>query len=70
VSQLSTTRRQRAVGTTYNTIDEEHSHYFEAQIAQQFDAVIHIDHTSPLAPLEIVKMVDLEKMEPVADFGV
>jgi hypothetical protein len=28
------------------------SHYFHARIAQQFDAVIHLDETHALEPLE------------------
>ena len=31
---------------------ERASHYFRARIADQFDAVIHIDTTSALMPLE------------------
>jgi erythromycin esterase-like protein len=29
------------------------SHYFEAALATQFDAVIHFDHTRALEPLEL-----------------
>jgi hypothetical protein len=31
---------------------ERQSHYFDAQMAQQFDAIIHIDRTEALTPLD------------------
>ncbi len=31
---------------------ERQSHYFDARLADQFDAVIHFDETSALQPLE------------------
>jgi hypothetical protein len=31
---------------------ERQSHYFDARIADQFDAVIHFDQTEALEPLE------------------
>jgi erythromycin esterase-like protein len=43
---------QRAIGVIYKPESERISHYFEARIAQQFDAVIHIDRTKALIPLE------------------
>ncbi|MEW2257865.1 erythromycin esterase family protein [Streptomyces sp. NPDC047869] len=36
----------------YRPRTERQSHYFRARVADQFDAVIHIDETRALEPLE------------------
>jgi hypothetical protein len=36
----------------YQPRTERHSHYFRADLARQFDAVVHIDRTDALDPLE------------------
>jgi hypothetical protein len=36
----------------YRPETERASHYFHARLADQFDAVIHIDETPALEPLE------------------
>ncbi len=43
---------ERAIGVIYRPESERQSHYFHADVARQFDAVIHIDHTNALQPLE------------------
>lgn len=43
---------ERAIGVIYRPETERVSHYFEARISDQFDAVIHIDRTLALIPLE------------------
>jgi erythromycin esterase-like protein len=43
---------ERAIGVIYRPDTERQSHYFHAQVARQFDAVIHIDRTRALEPLE------------------
>ncbi len=45
-------RLERAIGVIYRPATERVSHYFRASLAAQFDAVIHIDRTSALEPLE------------------
>jgi erythromycin esterase-like protein len=45
-------RLQRAIGVIYRPETERWSHYFEACLPQQFDAIIHLDETSALEPLE------------------
>jgi erythromycin esterase-like protein len=45
-------RLERAIGVIYLPRTERQSHYFEARIADQFDAVIHFDETNALTPLE------------------
>jgi erythromycin esterase-like protein len=43
---------QRFIGVIYRPQTEYLSHYYHALIAQQFDAVIYIDQTSAVKPLE------------------
>jgi erythromycin esterase-like protein len=43
---------ERAIGVIYRPETERASHYFEASLAEQFDAVIHIDETRAVEPLE------------------
>jgi erythromycin esterase-like protein len=43
---------ERAIGVVYRPRTERHSHYFEARVAQQFDAVVHLDRTRAVEPLE------------------
>jgi len=45
-------RLERAIGVLYLARSERQSHYFNAQMAQQFDAIIHIDRTEALVPLD------------------
>ena len=45
-------RLQRAIGVIYRPETERLSHYFHAHLPAQFDAVIHIDETRALRPLE------------------
>jgi erythromycin esterase-like protein/predicted phosphoribosyltransferase len=45
-------RLERAIGVVYRPQTERFSHYFHARLADQFDAVVHIDRTTALEPLE------------------
>ena len=45
-------RLQRAIGVIYRPETERQSHYFETTLPDQFDAIIHVDHTRALEPLE------------------
>jgi erythromycin esterase-like protein len=45
-------RLQRAIGVIYRPETERQSHYFETRVAQQFDAMIHLDVTRALEPLD------------------
>jgi erythromycin esterase-like protein/predicted phosphoribosyltransferase len=49
---LASARLQRAIGVIYRPRTERQSHYFRARPADQFDAVIHIDETRALEPIE------------------
>jgi erythromycin esterase-like protein len=50
---LNQERLERAIGVVYLPQSERVSHYFHARLADQFDAVIHIDQTTAVQPLEI-----------------
>ena len=45
-------RLERAIGVVYRPATERISHYFEARLAGQFDAVVHVDETTAVEPLE------------------
>jgi erythromycin esterase-like protein len=50
--RLRSARLQRAIGVVYRPDTERQSHYFRGRTAEQFDAVIHIDETRAVEPLE------------------
>ncbi len=56
---LAIPRLERAIGVIYRPQTERGSHYFHARLADQFDAVIHVDHTRALEPLERTSLWDL-----------
>jgi erythromycin esterase-like protein len=43
---------ERAIGVIYRPETERVSHWFHARMGRQFDAVIHLDRTSAVEPLE------------------
>lgn len=43
---------ERAIGVIYRPHTERESHWFHARLPQQFDAVIHIDQSTAVEPLE------------------
>ena len=45
-------RLERAIGVIYRPDTERWSHYFDARISDQFDAVIHFDETRAVEPLD------------------
>jgi erythromycin esterase-like protein len=49
---LTAARLERAIGVIYRPDTERLSHYFRCRVSNQFDAVIHIDETRALEPLE------------------
>lgn len=49
---LEKPRLERAIGVIYRPESERTSHYFEAQLTHQFDAVIHVDETRAVEPLD------------------
>jgi erythromycin esterase-like protein len=49
---LERPRLERAIGVIYRPKTERASHYFEARLPDQFDAVIHMDETHAVEPLD------------------
>ncbi|UVS77359.1 erythromycin esterase family protein [Actinokineospora sp. UTMC 2448] len=49
---LESARLERAIGVIYRPGTERQSHYFRTRLPRQFDAVIHVDETRALQPLE------------------
>jgi erythromycin esterase-like protein len=52
VTALRKPRMERAIGVVYLPETERTSHYFHACLPDQFDAVLHVDHTRAVEPLE------------------
>jgi erythromycin esterase-like protein len=45
-------RLERAIGVIYQPQTERQSHWFGASAARQYDALVHIDSTRAVEPLE------------------
>jgi len=56
-------RLERAIGVIYRPETERISHYFSARLPDQFDAVIHIDRSRAVEPLDRVQPADQEAPE-------
>jgi len=52
IGELKQARLERAIGVIYRPESERISHYFYARLSDQFDAVIHLDQTRAVEPLE------------------
>nr|WP_090280517.1 erythromycin esterase family protein [Mycolicibacterium komanii]CRL76633.1 erythromycin esterase-like enzyme [Mycolicibacterium komanii] len=50
---LDVVRLSRAIGVIYLPATERQSHYYHVRPGEQFDAIIHIDRTRALEPLEV-----------------
>src|SRR5258708_13440047 len=48
---LRSARLERAIGVVYRPQTERQSHYMRARLADQFDAVIHVEETRSAEPL-------------------
>jgi erythromycin esterase-like protein len=60
--ELRQERLERAIGVVYRPETERISHYFYASLPVQFDAVIHVDQTRALRPLEKHAEAHLEEV--------
>lgn len=49
---LGDPRLHRAIGVIYRPQSERHSHWFAASLPHQYDALVHLDHTRAVEPLE------------------
>ncbi len=54
----ATSLLERAIGVIYRPHTERASHWFHARMPQQFDAVVHLDHTTAVEPLEPTSLWD------------
>ena len=63
-------RLQRAIGVVYSPVTERTSHYFHARLAAQFDALLHIDETSAVEPLEITSEWETGEVAETYPWGV
>jgi erythromycin esterase-like protein len=52
LARLPSRYLERAIGVIYRPDTERQSHYFRADVAKQFDALVHIDRSTALQPLE------------------
>jgi protein-L-isoaspartate(D-aspartate) O-methyltransferase len=66
-SQLGRERLERAIGVIYRPETELASHYFRANLSQQFDEYIWFDQTSAVTPLATAELKGLPDTYP---FGV
>lgn len=65
-SVLRIPRLERAIGVIYRPEMERVSHYFQARLPDQFDALIHLDETRAVQPVE--RLVPLPEHELPATF--
>jgi protein-L-isoaspartate(D-aspartate) O-methyltransferase len=67
IKGLGKRRLERAIGVIYRPETERASHYFEANLPQQFDEYIWFDDTSAVTPLDTAEIKGLPDTYP---FGV
>ncbi|HEY7253593.1 MAG TPA: erythromycin esterase family protein [Methylomirabilota bacterium] len=63
-------RLERAIGVVYRPETERISHYFHARLANQFDAIVHIDETSAVEPLEVTSEWEVGALPETYPWGV
>ena len=63
-------RLERAIGVVYRPVTERVSHYFMASLPHQFDAVLHIDETRALEPLDLVEHWQVNEEPETYPFGI
>jgi erythromycin esterase-like protein len=63
-------RLERAIGVIYRPENERQSHYFQSQLVDQFDAVIHLDETRAVEPLERTSVWDKGEVPETFPVGV
>ncbi|MCE0464174.1 erythromycin esterase family protein [Pseudomonas uvaldensis] len=67
---LSKPLLERAIGVIYRPETERHSHYFEAVLAEQFDAMIWVEQTQPVTALALPEGQAIESEDETFPFGV
>jgi erythromycin esterase-like protein len=66
---LRSERLERAIGVIYRPETESISHYFHARVSDQFDAILHYDHTRAVEPLERTAEWELGEVEETFPSG-
>jgi erythromycin esterase-like protein/predicted phosphoribosyltransferase len=67
---LRDTRLERAIGVIYRPETERMSHYFQARLAEQFDAILHFDETRAIEPLEYTSEWEAGELPETFPFAV
>ena len=67
---LRAPRLERAIGVIYRPETERQSHYFHAQLTEQFDAVLHFDETRAVKPLETTAAWEAVELPETLPFAV
>ncbi|HZR06208.1 MAG TPA: erythromycin esterase family protein [Candidatus Udaeobacter sp.] len=70
IGLLQQRRIERAIGVIYRPESERLSHYFHAGLPEQFDAIIHIDETRAVEPLEQTNFWDAGELPETYPFKV
>jgi erythromycin esterase-like protein len=68
-SHLRSERLERAIGVIYRPETELISHYFHARLPDQFDAILHYDHTRAVEPLECTAEWEMGEVEETFPSG-
>jgi erythromycin esterase-like protein len=68
-SALRAERLERAIGVIYRPDTEMISHYFNARLSDQFDAILHFDHTRAVEPLERTAEWEMGEVEETFPSG-
>jgi erythromycin esterase-like protein len=66
---LRNERLERAIGIIYRPDTELISHYFHARLPDQFDAILHYDHTRAVEPLERTAEWEMGEVEETFPSG-
>jgi erythromycin esterase-like protein len=70
IGVLQQRRIERAIGVIYRPETERLSHYFHARLPEQFDAIIHIDETHAVQPLDQTSIWDAGELPETYPFKV
>lgn len=68
--QLGASRLERAIGVIYRPETERQSHYFQARLPDQFDAVLHFGETCAVKPLETTEAWEAGELPETFPFAV
>jgi erythromycin esterase-like protein len=63
-------RIERAIGVVYQPETERVSHYFHADLAKQFDVLLHFDESAAVEPLEVTSEWEPAELPETYPWGV